>query len=204
MINPHNESTFMQQQSEVTYLEDGVIATFYVAPKLNTFIYETSGVKEFTNQEMVSIRIPGDKMTEIVEEIMPHHKARFKNTYRAFTEGTSMERGIPLTNFPDLDPATIEKLKFLGIHNVEALAGVADNILPQLGSKGRELRDRAMHYLDNSATNKTTETILKQNEQIQILQAQVEALLNKAEPIEEKRGPGRPKVMPPHMQEEDK
>lgn len=188
-------------EQEVTYLEDGVIATFSIKPKLNNFIFETTGNKEFTNQEFVSIRIPGDKMTEVVEEVMPHHKHRFKNTYKAFKEGTSFDSGTPLVNFPDLDPATLEKLKYLGITTIEMLAGVNDSLLGNIGSNGRELRDRAMRYIDSSAKDRTSETILKQNEEIQAMKAQIEKLMNTNEE-EPKKGPGRPKLtLPPHMDE---
>lgn len=192
----------MNPQSEVTYLEDGVIATFSVEPKLNQYIFETTGVREFTNQEMVRIRIPGDKMMEVVEEVRPDHKHRFKNTYKAFVEGTNPDNGTPLANFGDIDPATVEKLKYLGIGSIEALASVSDSSLSQIGARGRELRDRAARYLDTNSSDKVSHKIQEQNEQIQAMQAQIEKLLAAKSPkTEEKRSVGRPKAVPPHMEE---
>lgn len=208
-----NESTSMNQTatSEITYLEDGVIASFYVVPKLKQFVFDQTGVKEFDNQEMVSIRIPGDKMVEVTEEVMEHHKNRFKNTYRAFKEGNAAVNGTPLDNFPDLDPATVAKLKYLGIQSVESLAAVSDSTLPQLGINARELRDRASRYVNSASENKTTEKLLEQNQEIQELKAKLEQFMNmKANAVEQgslekvqveaKRPAGRPKtVLPPHM-----
>jgi hypothetical protein len=91
---------------------------------------------------------------------------RFKRQYQQFKGQTQQTKaGTPLTHVPFLTEARRAELRALNIYTVEALASVDGQELKNLGANGRELKNQAMTYMDESrvaAPNKAMQSELEE------------------------------------------
>lgn len=87
------------------------------SPK-ETFL--ANGVKKFVDQEFITITIPGDRNTEIHEQVGEFYKWRFPQEYAQFKKGQGAALiGTPLDMWPAMSQSQIEELKYEGIRTVE-------------------------------------------------------------------------------------
>jgi hypothetical protein len=119
---------------------------------------ELEGRPLYEEREFIRIRFPGDKTREVFREVKrtddaqsPSDMSRFPRQWSAFkAQHAPALQGTPLEQWPPINRAQVAELKGLSIHTVEALAGVPDTTLHNLGMGGRELRDRAKAWLDSA------------------------------------------------------
>lgn len=102
----------------------------------------------------------------------------YNDQYKAFKAGTAQPlSGTPLSEAPFLTEAKRRELKALSIHTVEALAGLDGNPLKQLGMGGRELKNKAMAYIEAAEGSADVTALAAENtslrEQMADLQAQL-------------------------------
>lgn len=140
--------------------------------------------------EIITIRIIGDKNTVVVRPVdfkgnrqyapdpqrfAPQWNA-FKNKDKVVIDGTSIKEWPPLTKAQALD------LKAINIHTVEALAGVSDANLANIGMGARALREKAILYLANAKNNSGTSVLADEVKQlkkkISLLEAQSKKVKN--------------------------
>lgn len=117
------------------------------------FFKETVGGPggSFIEREMVEILIPGDAKSGPVHKVDANIKGRFPLQYRAWHAGTQEAlTGMPLELVVGTGPI-YHHLKSLNIFSVEQLAGIADGFLTELGTGGRDLRERAKRILEVKA-----------------------------------------------------
>ena len=121
----------------VSYGNDrGVLVEFYKEVK--------------TGKDYVSMRFAGDKQTDLRREVRESDKQRFPNQWRAYQEGTNQREGqTPIEELPFVDEASRYHLKSLNIFTAEALAGVQDGHLKNIGTGARKLRDKAQEFVAN-------------------------------------------------------
>lgn len=127
---------------------------------------------QFNRVLMVRISVPGDNKSsseQWVEEEFPKDYphpifgasrkndaiyARFGKQIEAFKANNRamLEAGTPLEAWPMVNRAQVAMLKHNGIHSVEALPDLPDEIISRLGIDGRALVQKAKDYLKNSIT----------------------------------------------------
>lgn len=109
-----------------------------------------------------------------------YYTDRFAESYTAWRKGIELVDGTPLETYTKLDSAQIATLKHLEIHSLEALAGLNDSSLQQLGPGGRQMRDEAKNYLEaargNAPISQLTAQIASMQEQMEELQRKNELL----------------------------
>lgn len=127
---------------------------------------------QFNRVLMVRISVPGDNKSsseQWVEEEYPKEYphpifgalrknadlfTRFGKQIEAFKANNRsvLEAGTPLEAWPMVNRAQIAMLKHNGIHSVEAMPDLPDEVISRLGIDGRALVQKAKDYLKNSLT----------------------------------------------------
>lgn len=141
-------------------------------PLKNEFRSEKEGRAIFDEVVMISIQIPGDTTTKVVQPLREDHKMRFPRHWAYFdsTQGKdALEIGTPLGQWPILGPAQVEELRYLKFRTVEQIASASDEQLRKMGSAGgmagTALRERAIRFLtvakDASVADHAAEELAK-------------------------------------------
>ena len=100
------------------------------------------------DRDKVRIFIPGDKLTQPHFLATEEYQDKFPKQWKAFQDQQEQNSDkTPLESVNWMDEVTRNRLKSLGIFNIEALAAVSDNNLTAIGNGGRTLRTRAMEEL---------------------------------------------------------
>lgn len=167
--------------------DGGLLVQFFIdAVKLEKES-EKAGRPIFEDREFVSIRIPGDKNTEIIEEIrlrlgtQADYTVRFAEQYARFKANEKQQYvGTPLSEWPAMTPARIKMLEFHNIYVVEHMAAATDVAIQKLGMDGVELRRQAQSYLLKAEGTDAEKELLK--DKLATLQAQVAELVKAQQP----------------------
>lgn len=136
---------------------------FYLLPggKLNKRKSEETGSPVYEDVEKVEIRQAGDSKqiahynahdeSDYVDEngIRLTYAQVYAGQYRQFKESAEQIDGTRIEVLPGLTPAQISTAKALGCHTVEALAGLDGQNLKNLGMGARDLKNKAMKWLDD-------------------------------------------------------
>lgn len=102
-------------------------------------------------------RIAEEWLTHIVEETRlgrfpSSWTDHYKRAFAAFKEGLDIpEQGSPLAMWPVITPGQLRMLQDIGIRTVEQLASSNEEAIRHMGMGGRQLRQRAIDYLAQSA-----------------------------------------------------
>jgi hypothetical protein len=101
---------------------------------------------------------------------------RFKRQYRQFKEHAAQTKtGTPLAQVPFLTEARRAELRALNLYTAEQLAAIDGQELKNLGPGGREIKNQAMEYIEQSHHNAPSMQ----------LQAELEALKARNEVLEQ-------------------
>lgn len=150
------------------------IPRFHIEPVQDEAATAAAGRPIFRDEERVEIIMPGNPLNRPVRVVTDEHRQRWPQQYAAFKAGTTMAAdGTPIEQWSVLTPAMVRTLKYLEIHTVEQCAGLNDLAIQRVGIGGRQIRDAAVAYLDDAASQKMlTEKIRA----VEIKDAQIEAL----------------------------
>lgn len=138
---------------------------FYMDTKENPARSREEGRPIFEDVEMVKIQIVGDPKNTLIS---PAHYAskrhpetgepwtyaeQYPEHYRFFKDNADQQSaaGTPLTEVPWLTAAQRAELKALKIYTVDGLAQLDGTSLQRLGMGGRELKNKALAWLDQAA-----------------------------------------------------
>lgn len=152
----------------------GVTPLFKTMPVYNELKSKDAGRPIFDEVEMVEVWFSGDRTNRPRFEVTDEHRERWPKEYEAFKSGVKIsDSGTPLEHWPQMTVGKVMELKALGVPTVEALAGMPDGNLTNLGPKARELREQARTYLQNAAGNADTS---KMAAEIETLKAKIERM----------------------------
>lgn len=140
--------------------------------------------------------VRGNPLLEIHQPANEQHKRQFPYAWQEFNKGTALSaRGTPLSKL-GIDAQVVRVCNACNVYTVEDLAMVTDTFLPNIGTGGRELRKRALAYVESSKHAPDLSAMQGQiNRMMTLLQAQSqenERLKAENEGLKAKRGPGRP------------
>jgi hypothetical protein len=109
------------------------------------------------------------------EQVPVTYAERFSRQYRQFKEhDTQTKAGTPLSAAPFLTEARRAELRALNIYTVEALAAVDGQELKNLGTGGRDLKNKAIEYIDASSSNAPNTMMLQELEALKARNAVLE------------------------------
>lgn len=160
-----------------------------------------SGFPRFKDQEMIRIRMVGDKNTVLVNPAdaisydpeareQMTYKQRFPRHYAAFLAGREYHGdGTPIDQLPGITGAKIAEFKGQNIHTIEALAQMDGPTLNKLGMFARDWKDKASGWLEKAKESALDSKLAQQNE---ALQAQLRIMQEKLAQIESDRGEVKP------------
>lgn len=154
--------------------DDNLWVEFFYRPVQDPRATETEGRPIFREVPYVRIFMPGDKSTEVCRKVKDDDKMRFAKQWDAFQKGAEpIVNGTPLDQWPLLSVAQIAEFKALHIFTVEALAGVADSTLHQLGIGGRAIVAKAKAFIEDAKGKAPMQALVAENE---TLKEQIAAL----------------------------
>lgn len=111
--------------------DDSLFVVFYMGVLKNEPKSIEAGRPIFDDVECIRIIVPGDKNNIIDRPARADDKRRFGKQYQLFKDGRKEDEqisGTRLTEWPFLTRAQCEEFRYLGIHTVEQLAEVRDDI----------------------------------------------------------------------------
>jgi len=161
---------------------DNVIPRFYLKPEKSIFKSEREGKPVFEDREMVEIRVPGDRKTEVHSYVKEEHKRRWPQYYAAFkAQQEAPTEGTPLAEWPKVTRSQVEELGFFHIKTVEQLANLSDDQLSKcLPMGGFPLRDAAKRMLEQAAGSAPAEKLAAENSELrgtmEAMKAQMDAM----------------------------
>lgn len=161
--------------------QDTAKAEFYNEAVQNNFKSEREGRPIFDDVVFVRIVRPGDNKSIVERPAKDEDKHRFPLQWAQFERQEAQTlSGTPLEQWPPMTPALVRSLKAINIPTVEALAGVTDGNLENIGMGARKLRDQAQAFLVAAKDGAANSQLLAENEdlrdQIKALQANFEDL----------------------------
>lgn len=168
----------------------------------------------FREIEAVEVRAPGNTLTTSVFPVhaFSHwetdpetgfqfpltYAERWPEQYARFKQGlTQLKAGTPLSELTFLTETQRAELRGLSVFTAEDLATIDGQPLRNLGLMGRELKNRAIAWLESAAGNAVSQ---KQAAQIEELMRRLEALEQENQTL---RGDGDPAAPPPAADEEE-
>lgn len=184
------------------YVQHGTDAGLYVEFYVEAVEDKEESIKQgrpiFRDVEMTSIRIMGDNKTHVVRpvdlkgsNVVPSDPIRWPRQWAAFkNKQVNPKTGTPITEWPPISKSQAMVLKSLNIHTVEDLAQVSDSNLGNMGMGARDLRDKAVVYLNQAKDGSGLISLQEQNKDLKL---QIEALRNQmAALMADKPRRGRP------------
>ncbi len=155
----------------------GVFPRFFVEAVEDKAASKEAGRPIFKDQEMVEVRIAGDKNNVPVFKVKDHHRERWPEAYARFQQGQEqVAEGTPLEQWAVMTRSKAEELKALGIMTVEALADLPDSAIHRIGMGARELMAQAVAFLANAEEGAQVGKLAAENvelkEQVKLLQSQ--------------------------------
>ena len=122
----------------------------------------TAGSREWTMYPTTAISMYRDD-PQSGERVPVTYAERFSRQYRQFKERqTQTKAGTPLEHAPFLTEGRRAELRALNIYTVEALAAVDGQELKNLGNGGRDLKNKAIEYIEVSATGAPTTQMVEE------------------------------------------
>jgi hypothetical protein len=156
--------------------DQGLFVQFYMEAIKNEEESLAQGRPIFNDREFIKIIPVGDRNTVICEPVTEEHRHRFANQYAAFkNQQIQPQSGTPLEEWAPLTKSQVMTMKAVNVHTVEQLAAVSDGNLTNLGMGARELREKAIVYIETAQSNAMP---LAAQQKINDLEKQVEALKN--------------------------
>jgi len=157
---------FDQRQLQSRDPDGGVVAMFKHHAVLNPAKTKKEGRLIYDDVEVCEIRFPGGKDTRVFPataramwgadpetggDVVVSYAERFSRQYRQFKENaTQTKSGTPLSQAPFLTEARRAELRALNVYTVEMLAELDGQPLKNLGIHGRELKNQAQAFIDES------------------------------------------------------
>lgn len=160
--------------------DDKLFVTFYDNILQNDDKSAEAGRPIFDDVTFIKIITPGDRDNIIDRPLRPEDKLRFPRHWAAYQNGEhNMVVGTPLVQWPLVSRSMAEELKYMGFVTVEQVAAAGDSAMAKMPGL-RQLRDRAVRYLEAAAGSAPTTALQKQLDEEkaarQALEAQVAEL----------------------------
>lgn len=150
-------------------------------------------------REMVSIRAPGDKLSEFCGKVTDEIRKQYPREYEAFRRGAEYTgEGTPIQTWTEIGQPARRELMFMGFNTIEQLAEASDGQCGGL-SNGNVLRAKARIFVkkntvevDVAAENKelkaTMATMMERMEKLEAARVLPESTPSDGAPVPRKRG----------------
>ena len=171
--------------------DQGLKPRFYYVPQQDQELTEKEGRPMYKDKLFIEIKLPGNKDEVRKRPATEMDIARFRRVYKQFIENNEESDviGTPLSEWPGVNRAQVEEMKYMNVHTVEQLVAMSDaNAQGFMGIAA--LREKAKAYLAASTVEAGAEVALKQQKEIEELK---ELVANMQSNMEAPKKRGRPK-----------
>lgn len=136
----------------------------------NKFKSNEEGRQIYDDVDYISIRIPGDKTSEVCRKVREDDKERFPVQWANYQgREESMLNGVPLEILPGVSPAETASLKAMQVVTIEQLAGLHEKAIKNT-TNGRDLVKKAQKFLEGESYSvQLEEKIAKLEKEIETL-----------------------------------
>lgn len=139
------DSSFTSQTTSKNY------GAFYREWIRNNFKSKAEGREVGEYHDFILIISPGQTKTEVRTKVTEEHKKEFPEQWKAYQEGKEqISTGTPIEMLPGLERNRALSLKAMYIMTIEQMAQCSDIGLQKVGMGSRELKDRAIKYLEGT------------------------------------------------------
>src|SRR5512146_33693 len=129
---------------------------------------EVDGKKVYRDVEMVEIFMPGNPTTKPDMLVTDEFRKRWPVQYKAFKDNLEMPLdGVPLEEWNILSPAQLRTLKSFEFRTVEDVASMTENAVQRVGLGARQLKLKAIAYLDENEKSKIVNKALADAEKFE-------------------------------------
>lgn len=126
-------------------------------------------------KDFINIKIPGDKTVEVNVVADETYQRRFSRRWEAYKSMQAIDCGTPIDEWDDVPRGLKDELKHQGFRFIEQVAGAGENAFTRIMG-GIQWRTKAQAFLNRG--KKSQEDVIKQQqEQIDLMQKQMAALL---------------------------
>ena len=195
----------MQMQGNSRDPDAALVATFRNHAVRNEAKSVAEGRPIYDDIEVVEIRMPGNRTGAPIfpahavshwvtdprtgEQTKITYAERFRHQYQQFKAVQQQTKtGTPLDHAPFLTEARRSELRALNVYTVEQLALVDGAELKNLGTGGREMKNRAQEYIEES---KTRAPNLQMQAELEALRARNALLEEDNEAMKKRSGDGQ-------------
>jgi len=171
--------------------DKGLKPRFYYVPQQDQELTEKEGRPMYKDKLFIEIKLPGNKDEVRKRPATEMDIARFRRVYKQFMENNEESEvvGTLLSEWPGVNRAQVEEMKYMNIQTVEQLVAMSDaNAQGFMGIAA--LREKAKAYLAASTVEAGAEIALKQQKEIEELK---ELVANMQSNMEAPKKRGRPK-----------
>ena len=174
--------------------KDSIIPIFKRGRRLNQKKSEAEGRAIYDEFDECHFMIPGDQTYLHIEGVNETHKRRFRKQWEDYQAGREQITGEPLDAWYEISgfPGLIDELRAVKCRSVNDLATMHDDFVGRTPG-WRDWREKARKYV---AAQASKAALAEQNAELLERIAKLEAAAGMAtastEPVEPKRGPGRP------------
>jgi len=185
MAVPYFQETFMLSDADLIAAnsnpKDSAIPRFFMKPVKNNFKSEQTGHPVYDTKEYVQVIIPGDRNSIPERAVKEEDKSRWARQYIAFKNNQELAPdGMPLETWPLIDIGMVETLKHWNIRSVEQLATLNDMHLQNIGMGARDLRSKAVVYLEQARDGSGVSRVVAENDKLRsdmvVMQEKLDAL----------------------------
>ena len=164
------------------------IVSFFIEPLHHEQKSIEAGRPVYHDVEMVRIIVPGDMKSVVVRRSTVEDQNTYPREYEAFKRNTTIAtEGTPIEHWNILTRSQVATLKHVNVLTIEALAGLSDDALSNLGILGsRTLRKQAQIYLSQAADGSEAAKMVHRNEQLELRVKALENQLTNASAAYEK------------------
>lgn len=139
----------MYEKKQYSPLDRQLAIKFFKKAVHNKFMSVKEGKQVFQDVDYISIRIPGDKTTEINRKVSEDDKERFSVQWENYQKRLeNIQDGTAIEMLPGISPADAENWKSKGFETIEQLTGMSEQNIQRSVQGTRDIVTRAKKYLD--------------------------------------------------------
>ena len=126
-------------------------------------------------RDFIHIKVPGDKTVEVISEVTDEYRRRFARRFQAYKNLQSYDGGTPIQEWEGIPEGLKREFEHQGFRWIEQVASAGENAFARIMG-GVQWRAKAQEFL-NRGKKSSDEVIKQQQEQIDLMQKQMAALL---------------------------
>ena len=152
-----------EQAMNQNSLDETLLVKFYIRPYQNQQKSKEAGREIWEDVTFISIKVPGDRDSEVDRPLREGDKNRFPRHWQQFQIRESQEimEGTPLSEWAGIQGSQVAELKFLNVVTLEQLIAMSDTNAQNIRGI-YALKEKATAFLKNAEEGLAVEALEEQ------------------------------------------